>query len=219
MAELPNFPLNARPECAEKIAGLPPDALARYQADRQLFPPEQYLWANGLTRNGAWRYMRSSEKESTMGFPEGFTLSAWLTRDSTRDVQGFEICRLDLLGQSIHVALLLFPPSETLRVTDVASSAGASSENVVMESPGRAISARQHHRGRLIKHLSPSGPPTHGRLTALRPHWLKWRTVIFSRWKYTDHITALELQAHFANLRWRTRMLHCIGVRSFASYY
>ena len=105
-AKLPNFSLNVRPECAEKIAGLPPDALARYQADRQLFPPEQYLWANGLTRNGAWRYMRSSEKESTMGFPEGFTLSAWLTRDSTRDVQGFEICRLDLLGQSIHVGLL-----------------------------------------------------------------------------------------------------------------
>ena len=58
-----------------------------------------------------------------MGFPEGFTLSAWLTRDSTRDVQGFEICRLDLLGQSLHVGLLkvftqqLFPPSETLRVT------------------------------------------------------------------------------------------------------
>ena len=54
-AKLPNFSLNERPECAEKIAGLPPDALARYQADRQLFPPEQYLWANGLTRNGAWR--------------------------------------------------------------------------------------------------------------------------------------------------------------------
>ena len=47
-AKLPNFSLNVRPECAETIAGLPPDALARYQADRQLFPPEQYLWANGL---------------------------------------------------------------------------------------------------------------------------------------------------------------------------
>ena len=57
---------------------------ARYQADRQLFPPEQYLWANGLTRDGAWRNMRSSEKESAMGFPEGFTLSAWLTSDATR---------------------------------------------------------------------------------------------------------------------------------------
>ena len=102
-AKLPNFPLNARPECAGKTASLPPEVLGRYQADRQLFPPEQYLWANGLTRNGAWRYMRSSEKESAMGFPEGFTLSAWLTRDATRDVQGFEICRLDLLGQSLHV--------------------------------------------------------------------------------------------------------------------
>ena len=159
-------------------------------------------------------------KESTMGFPEGFTLSAWLTRDSTRDVQGFEICRLDLLGQSIHVGLLkvftqqLFLPSETLRITDVARAAGASSENIVMESLVQAISARQHHRGRLIKHLSPSGPPTHGPLTALRPHWWKWRTVISSRWKYTDHITALELQAHLASLRWRTRTPQCVGVRS-----
>ena len=110
-----------------------------------------------------WRYMRSSEKESSMGFPEGFTLSAWLTRDSTRDVQGFEICRLDLLEQ-------LFPPSEILRITDVARAAGASSENIVMESLVQAISARQHHRGRLIKHLSPSDPPTHGPLTAFRPH-------------------------------------------------
>ena len=67
-AKLPNFSLNVRPKCAEKIAGLPPDALARYQADRQLFPPEQYLWANGLTRNGAWRYMRSSEKRKYHGF-------------------------------------------------------------------------------------------------------------------------------------------------------
>ena len=75
-AKLPNFPLNTRPECAGKTASLPPEALARYQADRQLFPPEQYLSAHGLTRNGAWRYMRSSEKESAMGFPEGFTLSA-----------------------------------------------------------------------------------------------------------------------------------------------
>ena len=155
-----------------------------------------------------------------MGFPEGFTLSAWLTRDSTRDVQGFEICRLDLLGQSIHVGLLkvftqqLLPPSETLRITDVERAAGASSENIVMESLVRAISARQHHRGRLIKHLFPSGPPTHGPLTALRPHWWKWRTVISSRWKYTDHITALELQAHLASLRWRTRTPQCVGVRS-----
>ena len=82
-----------------------------------------------------------------------------------------------------------------------------------MESLVRAISAHQHHRGRLIKHLSPSGPPTHP-LTALRPHWWKWRTVISSRWKYTDHITASELQAHLASLRWRTRTPHCIGVRS-----
>ena len=29
---------------------------------------------------------------------------SWLT--STRDVQGFELCRLDLLGQSLHVGLL-----------------------------------------------------------------------------------------------------------------
>ena len=198
--------MNTRPECAGKTASLPPEALARYQADRQLFPPEQHLWANGLTRNGAWRYMRSSEKESAMGFPEGFTLSAWLTRDATRDVQGFEICRLDLLGQSLHVGLLkvftqqLFLPSETLQVTNVARAAGASSENDVM--------------GRLIKHLSLSGPPTHGPLTALGPHWWKWRTVISSRWKYTDHITALELQAHLASLRWRTRTPQCIGVRS-----
>ena len=69
-----NFPLDSRPECAGKTASLPPDALARYQADRQLYPPEQYLWASGLTRDAAWRYMRSSEKESAMGFPEGFTL-------------------------------------------------------------------------------------------------------------------------------------------------
>ena len=42
----------------------------------------------GSLGDGAWRYMRSSEKESAMGFPEGFTLSAWLTSDVTRDVQG-----------------------------------------------------------------------------------------------------------------------------------
>ena len=216
-AKLPNFPLDSRPECAGKTASLPPDALARYQADRHLFPPEQYLWANGLTRDGAWRYLRSSEKESVMGFPEGFTLSAWLTSDATRDVQGFELCRLDLLGQSLHVGLLrvfmqqLFPPSGTMQVTNVARAAGASSENDVMEFLVRAISARQHHRGRLIKHFPPSGPPTHGPLTALQPHWWKWRTVISSRWKYTDHINTLELQAprqsalahEDAAVRWR----------------
>ena len=176
-AKLPNFPLDLRPECVGKTASLPPDALARYQADRQLFPPEQYLWANGPTRDGAWRYMRSSEKESAMGFPEGFTLSAWLTRDSTQDVQGFELCRLDLLGQSLHVGLFkvftqqLFPPSGTMqRETNVAEAAGASSEDDVMERLVRAISTRQHHRGRLIKHLSPSGPPTHGPSPVHRPH-------------------------------------------------
>ena len=206
---------------SEKTANLPPDALARYQADRQLFPPEQYLWANGLTRDGVWRYMRSSEKESAMGFPEGFTHSAWLTSDATRDVQEFELCRLDLLGQSLHVGLLkvftqqLFHPSGTMQCeTNVAEAAGASYEDDVMERLVRAFSARQHHRGRLIKHLSPSGPPTHGPLSALRPHWWKWRIVISSRWKYADHINALELQAHLASLRWRTRTPQCVGVRS-----
>ena len=152
-AKLPNFPLDSRPECAGKTASLPPDALARYQADRQLFPPEQYLWANLLTRDGAWRYMRSSEKESAMGFPEGFTLSAWLTSDATRDVQGVEFCRLDLLGQSLHVGLLkvftqqLFPPSGTMqRETNVAEAAGASSEDDVMERLVRAISQRSTHQ-------------------------------------------------------------------------
>ena len=218
-AKLPNFPLDSRPECAGKTANLPPDALARYQADRQ--PPEQHLWANGLTRDGAWRQLRSSEKESVMGFPEGFTLSAWLTSDATRDVQGFELCRLDLLGQSLHVGLLkvftqqLFHPSGTMHSeSNVAEAAGASSEDDVTERLVRAISARQHHRGRLIKQLSPSGPPTHGPLSALRPHWWKWRTVISSRWNYADHINTLELQAHLAILRWRTRTPQCVGVRS-----
>ena len=98
--------------------------------------------------------------------------------------------------------------------TNVAEAAGASHEDDVMERLVRAISARQHHRGRLIKHLSPSGPPTHGPLSALRPYWWKWRTVISSRWKYADHINALELQAHLASLRWRTRTPQCVGVRS-----
>ena len=48
-AKLPNFPLNARPECAEKTAGLPPEALARYQADRQLFP-------SGAISLGEWAH-------------------------------------------------------------------------------------------------------------------------------------------------------------------
>ena len=49
-----------------------------------------------------------------------------------------------------------------MQETNVAGAAGATSEDDVMQRLVFAISARQHHRGRLIKHLSPSaivGPP------------------------------------------------------------
>ena len=214
-AKLPNFPLDSRLECAGKIASLPPDALARYQADRQLFPSKQYLWANGLTRDSAWRYMRSSEKESAMDFPEGFTLSAWLTSDATRDVQGFELCRLDFVSLLKVFTQQLFPPSGKMqRESNVSEAAGARSENDVMERLVRAIFARQHHRSRHIQHLSPSGPPTHGPLSAFRHHGWKWRTFISSRWNYADHINTLKLQTHLVCLRWRTRTPQYVAVRS-----
>ena len=71
----------------------------------------------------------------------------------------------------------------------------------------------------LASTTAPSGPPTHGSLSALRPHWWKWRTVISSSWNYADHINALELQAHLASLRWRTRTPQCVGVRSLHILY
>ena len=83
--------------------------------------------------------------------------SAGLTSDATRDVQGFELCRLGLL--KVFTQQLFAPSGTTQRESNVAKTAGASSEDVVMERLVRAISALQHHRGR----------------------WWKWATVISSR--------------------------------------
>ena len=60
-----------------------------------------------------------------------------------------------MLASSKFLRSSSFSPSGTMqRETNVAEAAGASSEDDVMERFVRAISARQHHRGRLIKHLS-----------------------------------------------------------------
>ena len=139
-AKLPSFPLNTRFECAEKTASLPPDALARWQADRELFPPEQSLgeWTHSGRCLALYAIFR---KRKCHGFSRRVqTFSLVHQRCYTRCAR----VRTVSTGLARSIASCGPPPqSGTMQETNVAGAAGASSEDDVMQRLVRAISARQ----------------------------------------------------------------------------
>ena len=81
--------------------------LHRWSMDQHKFPPFQYRWKNGLlSTSGEWRLPGIQEREAILGFPRNYTFQAWPKGRRKQDPQGFENCRLSLLGNSWSIPVI-----------------------------------------------------------------------------------------------------------------
>ena len=81
--------------------------LHHWSMDQHKFPPFQYRWKNGLlSTSGEWRLPGIQEREAILGFPRNYTFQAWPKGKRKQDPQGFENCRLSLLGNSWSIPVI-----------------------------------------------------------------------------------------------------------------
>ena len=228
-----------------KPAGLalcPPEAKARWHADKHRFPPYQYRWENSVSNSqGEVRVPSVVEREVILGFPSQYTAKcvpkAEVGTTRCNDV------RLTLLGNSWSVpvvAVLLHCLFATLGLNEVKTVQEIVDHltpgkcpvlaGLLMRPPLRhSTQPGQESLGlvrKLLGQVSVKGedillqlatdiPARYHRLRASIPGKLwRWRDVVGWRWTgEAEHINALELRAVKTALVWRIKELQEFGTK------
>ena len=211
--------------------------LARWEAAKFIYPPYQFKPEYLVkSRKGRWQPPDADMREIIMGFPRGYTMGCWSTKDKRADLHGYEFARCSMIGNTFNVPVMAWLLAQQLykwkmiaRLPTVSELADpwcscdlfSRKEQAMEMDPDEAALALVRHyfskqslRGGDVRSMSELNIAKVILPGSMDPEEWTWKTAISTRWQLSgEHINVLECRAYLLALRWRLRNSDQVGRR------